>query len=105
MSKFQKIETGEIVEANSFTELFAFTHNSNYVPVEVTGVNESDITNFSKKELIKYLSDLNIDFDKKMSKEELLSIALNDTSDNENLKEIDEEDTSDDQNAEELDNA
>ena len=30
MSKFRNKVTNEIVEANSFTELFAFSHNSNY---------------------------------------------------------------------------
>ena len=30
MGKFRNKVTNEIVEANSFTELFAFSHNSNY---------------------------------------------------------------------------
>ncbi len=34
MSKFRNKVTDEIVEANSFTELFAFSHNSNYELVE-----------------------------------------------------------------------
>lgn len=90
MDKFQNKLTGEIVEANSFVELFAFTHNSNYIPVEITGVEDKDISKFSKKELIKYLTDLEINFDKNMSKEELLELALNeDNNDNEVIVEDD----------------
>ena len=90
MDKFQNKLTGEIVEANSFVELFAFTHNSNYIPVEITGVEDKDISKFSKKELIKYLTDLEINFDKNMTKEELLELALNeDNNDNEVIVEDD----------------
>ena len=77
MDKFQNKLTGEIVEANSFVELFDFTHNSNYIPVEITGVEDKNISKFSKNELIKYLTDLEINFDKNMSKKELLELALN----------------------------
>lgn len=36
MSKFRNKNTDEFVEANSFTELFAFSHNSNYELVTET---------------------------------------------------------------------
>ena len=29
--RFRNIKTNEVVEAKSFTQLFAFSHNSNYV--------------------------------------------------------------------------
>lgn len=105
MDKFQNKLTGEIVEANSFTELFAFTHNSNYIPVEIAGIDNEDITKFSKKELIKYLTDLEISFDKNMSRDELLALALNDDSDNNNSDDEEEKENSDNNNSDDESNA
>lgn len=90
MSIFKNVLTGEIVEANNFVELFAFTHNSNYIPVEIEAITDKDITKFNKTELMKYLTDLEIDFDKKMTKEELLELALNNDSSDDD-KETDED--------------
>lgn len=46
MNKFRNITTKEVVEANNFTELFAFSHNSNYEKLEED--NKKDKTSKTK---------------------------------------------------------
>lgn len=89
---FRNKETGEIVKANGYAELFAFSHNSNYEKIEIEPVDDKDISKFNKAELMKYLTDLEIEFDKKMSKDELLALALNSDNTANNDDNLDDED-------------
>lgn len=46
--KFRNINTGEIVEANTYTRVFAFSHNSNYIKLEEEKTSDEDKTKAKK---------------------------------------------------------
>lgn len=68
--KFINKETNEIVEAKGYTQEFAYSHNSNWKEVEETAKSkEPTIADIKAK-----LDELNIEYDSKAKKEELIAL-------------------------------
>ena len=79
--KFRNKETNEMVEAKGYIQEFAYSHNSNWKEVEETEeVKEVEETAKSKEPTIAdikaKLDELNIEYNSKAKKEELIALLL-----------------------------
>ncbi len=67
--KFKNQLTNEVVEAKNYTQIFAFTHNSNWEEVKENKPKEPTVA-----EIKAILEDKGIAFDSRANKEELLKL-------------------------------
>lgn len=68
--KFKNKITNKIVEADTYTKVFAFTHNSNWEEVKESPEPKEP----TRAEVVEKLKELNIEFDNKAKKEDLIKL-------------------------------
>lgn len=77
MKKFKCIDTGAILLINNEFTIKQFSNSEKYEEVkeEIKESSEKAIKDYTKKELIAYLTDLGIEVDENLKKDELLALV------------------------------